>query len=118
MTYNSYGSLDGKILNHGDIINFGIEGCTYYKVCENFLENLTQKSPADTFSNDYIFKVLEADKSKLSKMCYEKVVSVYKNLPYFPECEENEETTFRSLTNITLALFQIKENSYQSIWDD
>ena len=118
MTYNSYVSLEGKILKHGDTINFGIEGCTHYKVCENFLENLTHKSPSDAYTNDYIFKVLKADKSKLSKMCYEKVVSAYKDLPYFPECEEDERTAFRSLTNITLALFQIKENSYKSIWDD
>jgi hypothetical protein len=118
MIYNSYDSLKDKILKQEDIINFGIEGCTHYKVCENFLENITQKNLSDTYTNDYIFKVLKADKSKLSKICYEKVVNMYKELPYFPECEENEETTFISLTNITLALFQIKEHSYKSIWDD
>lgn len=118
MTYDSYDSLKGKILKKGDIINFGIEGCAHYKVCENFLENYTQKSFSETYPNDYIFKVLKADKSILAKIYYKKVVSLYKDLPYFPECEENKNTTFISLTNITLALFQIKENNYQSIWED
>lgn len=118
MIYNSYDSLKGKVLKEEDIINFGIEGCTSYKVCENFLENDTQKSISETYPNDYIFKVLKADKSILAKIYYKKVVSLYKDLPYFPECEENEKTTFISLTNIALALFQIKENNYQSIWED
>ena len=118
MIYNSYNSLKGKILKQGDIINFGIEGCTLYKVCENFLENDTQKSLSDTYPKDYIFKALKTDKSTLAKIYYKKVVSLYKDLPYFPECEEDENTSYISLTNITLALFQIKENNYQSIWED
>lgn len=118
MIYNSYDSLKDKILKQEDTIDFGIEGCTRYKVCENFLENITQKSLSETYPNDYIFKVLKADKSILAKIYYKKVVSLYKDLPYFPECEENKKTTFVSLTNIALALFQIKENKYKSIWED
>ena len=117
MIYSSYNSLKGKTLKQGDTINFGIKGCTCYKVCENFLENIVEKNSYQTYDNDYIFKALKIDKSKLSKMCYEKVVASYENLPYFPECEENI-NTFKSLTNITLALFKIKENNYQSIWED
>ena len=118
MTYNSYNSLKGKILKQGDIINFGIKGCTCYKVCENFLENNVIQDNSNTYHNDYIFNALKVNKSKLAKLYYKKVVSSYENLPYFPECEEDENTSYISLTNITLALFQIKEKNYQSIWED
>ena len=111
--YNSYNELKDKILNRGDIIDFGLDHCKY-RVCTNFLENTHYNGC--NFNNDYIFKVLNVNKIELAKRCYQNIKVLHEDRPLFPECEIDG-FNYLALTNIALELFKIKEN-IEDVWLD